>query len=201
MILVLEGARRDALWGVYDATGQAVAGARIVDRGAAEKLASAIAAAVAVEKIEALVVGVGPGSFTGLRIVLAFAKALAFARNLPIVGIDSLHAMQQEVAAPAVAVLDAYAGQVFARGPNLPSDVYDPALVREHLQHAQAVCDGPVPSLADLSWIDLKSRPLPNGLHALGSERLQRGERDDASTLLPNYARASSPELKMSKRN
>lgn len=41
-------------------------------------------------ELSALGVALGPGSFTGLRIGLAFAKGLALARNLPIIGIPTL---------------------------------------------------------------------------------------------------------------
>ena len=47
-------------------------------------------------ELEALVVGLGPGSFTGLRIGLASTKGLAYAQRIPIVGVSSLEAMARE---------------------------------------------------------------------------------------------------------
>ena len=43
-----------------------------------------------IEKIDAISVSIGPGSFTGLRIGLGFAKGLAFAKNLPIIPVPTL---------------------------------------------------------------------------------------------------------------
>ncbi|RPH62923.1 MAG: tRNA (adenosine(37)-N6)-threonylcarbamoyltransferase complex dimerization subunit type 1 TsaB, partial [Chloroflexi bacterium] len=45
---------------------------------------------VKVDEIKAIGVALGPGSFTSLRVGLAFVKGLAFSRNLPIVGINTL---------------------------------------------------------------------------------------------------------------
>ena len=45
------------------------------------------------EGIDAVAVGLGPGSFTGLRVGLAAAKAIAYARKLPIAGASSLQAL------------------------------------------------------------------------------------------------------------
>ena len=44
------------------------------------------------ERIERIAVGVGPGSFTGLRIGIATARALAQARDLPIAAVGTLNA-------------------------------------------------------------------------------------------------------------
>ena len=45
------------------------------------------------EKIDAVAVSIGPGSFTGLRIGLAAAKVLAYAWQIKIIGVPTLQAM------------------------------------------------------------------------------------------------------------
>jgi tRNA threonylcarbamoyladenosine biosynthesis protein TsaB len=65
--------------------------------------------------LERIGVTVGPGSFTGLRVGLAFAKGLALALDRPCVGIGSLEALAAGVAGGGLraAVIDAGRGRVF----------------------------------------------------------------------------------------
>jgi tRNA threonylcarbamoyladenosine biosynthesis protein TsaB len=45
------------------------------------------------ERVERIVVGVGPGSFTGLRVGIATARALGLSRGLPLSGVGTLDAL------------------------------------------------------------------------------------------------------------
>ena len=65
--------------------------------------------------LDALAVGVGPGMFTGLRIGVASARALAQARSLGLRPVSSLAALAAGIEAPLrLALIDARRGQLFA---------------------------------------------------------------------------------------
>jgi tRNA threonylcarbamoyladenosine biosynthesis protein TsaB len=78
--------------------------------------------AIGWEAVDALAVGTGPGTFTGLRIGIATARALAQARDIPLTGISTLRSLalnawatdESAAADVLVTVLDARRGEVFA---------------------------------------------------------------------------------------
>ncbi len=70
-------------------------------------------AGVAFDELTRIGVTVGPGSFTGLRVGLAFAKGLATALSIPCVGVTTLEAMAFGIPGFTAAVLDARMSQVY----------------------------------------------------------------------------------------
>lgn len=74
------------------------------------------AAGIELRDVDRIAVGVGPGSFTGIRIALSFAKALAYGAGLPLVGINSYDALTPpDAGRPCLAVVAGRPGVVCAR--------------------------------------------------------------------------------------
>ena len=53
--------------------------------------------ALAVSDVDEVVVGMGPGPFTGLRVGIAFAQSFALARQIPVRGVCSLDAIATQI--------------------------------------------------------------------------------------------------------
>jgi tRNA threonylcarbamoyladenosine biosynthesis protein TsaB len=85
------------------------------------------AAQIVPADLTALVVGTGPGSFTGTRIGLAVARGLALSLDLPVAGVSTLAALAAG-AEDAFPIIDARRGEVFVPGPRAvrPEDVVIP---------------------------------------------------------------------------
>src|SRR5579863_7840256 len=101
--------------------GRVVVGAsEPMERGHQERLAGltqevAASAGIAFVDLTKIVVTVGPGSFTGLRVGLAFAKGLAFATGAPLAGLGTLEALAASGNDPGAraGVIDARRGLVY----------------------------------------------------------------------------------------
>lgn len=67
------------------------------------------------DDIDAIAISIGPGSFTGLRIGLSFAKGLAFSKDLPIIPISTMMSLAYSVkeASPDIGIIYSHAKRVF----------------------------------------------------------------------------------------
>ena len=91
---------------VLDTEGQTSAMLVAIDRACKQ-------AGVVPKQLDAIAIGAGPGSFTGLRIGMATAKGIAFAIGKPVWAVSSLAALAYGRGAGAIAVLDARKGEVY----------------------------------------------------------------------------------------
>ncbi len=90
--------------------------------GGAEKLPAVLNEAFnktgrRLEELQLIAVGMGPGSYTGLRVGMAIAKGLAFGLGIPLVGIVTLEALAvnaQQQGALICPVLKSRKGEVYA---------------------------------------------------------------------------------------
>lgn len=71
------------------------------------------AAGLTVENLDAVVVGCGPGPFTGLRVGMATAAAYGHALDIPVHGVCSLDAIGVDTAGDALVVTDARRREVY----------------------------------------------------------------------------------------
>jgi tRNA threonylcarbamoyladenosine biosynthesis protein TsaB len=111
----------------------------------------AVAQAGGFDAIDRIGVTVGPGSFTGLRVGLAFAQGLGAALDRPVVGVSTLDALAASVSGTdIIALIDARRGQVYARA------------------WRDGVADGP-PEALSLEQAAERARRLPAGAILVGS--------------------------------
>jgi tRNA threonylcarbamoyladenosine biosynthesis protein TsaB len=180
--------------------------------GAAEEALAA--AGVGWDDVTRLAVGVGPGSFTGLRIGIATARGLAQARNIPVTGVSTLEALARGAEAPLVlAVLDARRGEAFAaawltlnqgsggrgliRVEGFAPAALSPEALAERVRAMPvapvAVGDGAVRFRGSLEAAGAHVPPDEDRVHRLRAEYVCRlgaeGSPTDRDALLPDYLR------------
>jgi tRNA threonylcarbamoyladenosine biosynthesis protein TsaB len=223
MILAIDTATRYAGIALYD--GQAVLfeeNWRSCESHTRE-LTPAIARALAQQGVRpddlsGLVVSLGPGSFTGLRIGLSVAKGMAFVTGKPLLGIPTLDSVGYACACRdrrAIAVIEAGRGRfctaTYLRTNGLLErlDEYRIAAPDELLAGVElpvCVCGEIGEALRQYLRAQFgEAVELPSPAESLrragflaemGWQRLQRGERDNPASLSPIYLHYPSGEPK-----
>jgi tRNA threonylcarbamoyladenosine biosynthesis protein TsaB len=152
-------------------------------------------------RLDAVAFGAGPGAFTGLRIACGLAQGLAFARDLPVIGISTLEALAQECGAPrVVACIDARMREVYYAALEKRAGRWHEAIA------AQCVAPQAAPPPPGEGWVGAGSgfaeygnmgltRVLPDvhpsaiAVAQLAAPRLAAGEGVDAALASPVYLR------------
>jgi tRNA threonylcarbamoyladenosine biosynthesis protein TsaB len=165
--------------------------------------------------VELVAVTVGPGSFTGVRVGVATAKAFAYAVGADILGVDTLEAIAARAPAevPRLSVaVDAQRGQVVARlfergadgwfHPAGPADLVDldawlrgvppgTSITGPILRKAAGHVPDGVPMIDSHDWA-----PTAAAVARVALRDYAAGRRDDVWSLLPRYSRRSAAEEK-----
>ncbi|WP_312198120.1 tRNA (adenosine(37)-N6)-threonylcarbamoyltransferase complex dimerization subunit type 1 TsaB [Anaerospora hongkongensis] len=174
---------------------------------------------VAKEDITAIAVSIGPGSFTGLRIGLATAKALAYVWNVPVIGVSTLAALAYACPAPNSLIcplLDAQKGNVYQAVYRWEKGILQEVIPPRVIAHQEAInelASQPLPVImlgegavlfqeaivAAADPIELAPPhiilPRAGSVALLGHQLLRQGIRHDVMTLEPLYIRRSEAEV------
>lgn len=152
--------------------------------------------------------GVGPGTFTGLRIGIATARALAQGLDVAVAPVSTLHALavaaREAGDGPVLAVIDARRGEAFVAGwdaagaPVLPPAAWRPEQLAGVAQLApapwRAVGDGAVHFREDLEAAGVAVAADDSPLHRVSAAALCRlaaeGPTVQRDALVPEYVRA-----------
>jgi tRNA threonylcarbamoyladenosine biosynthesis protein TsaB len=223
-LLAIDTSTDQAALGVLTQCGQKhvarVPGARRHGRDLVPQIRDLLATAgLKVSELHVVAVGLGPGSYTGLRIGLAAARTLAYVTGAGLLGLDSLEAWAR--AAPAEArriyvVADAQRGDVYAaefrrEATGGPLTAVSTSHIEPLPQWAGRLSDASIvmgPGLSSPRIRQAVSREVTIcgaehtdlmtssaiGLLELAAEQWTAGRRDNLWILEPNYLRRSAAE-------
>jgi tRNA threonylcarbamoyladenosine biosynthesis protein TsaB len=172
------------------------------------------------EQIEHVYISAGPGSFTGLRIAVTFAKTLALANGAKIVAVDTLNCIaanvtpQDDKSEQLGVILDAKRGQFFVAVYEKTQDAIWHKILPDCLMTAEEFIDRftnqPISLIGEglvfykdkfahknIRVLDEKFwNPSAANIHLLGRHKAQLGEFADPLTLTPNYIRGPDVTIK-----
>jgi tRNA threonylcarbamoyladenosine biosynthesis protein TsaB len=162
------------------------------------------------DAIGRIAVGLGPGTFTGLRIGIATARGLAQSSGLELVGVSSLAVLAggSQTVRPVLAVIDAKRSEVFAALYEGDTEVWEasvgsPADLAERVQNLAepplAVGDGAVRFRNELEASGAEVPPDNHGAHRVRARHVCRlaagAEAGPLAEIKPTYLRRPDAEL------
>lgn len=161
--------------------------------------------------MKGIIVGIGPGSFTGLRVGLAAAKGMALSLGIPLAGVSSLDVLLQSLVVPGetvVPLIDARRGEIYGhvQGHMKPTALSPEdwckrlagfpgtfVLVGDGAERYEALF---MERLAAQARMGPRVAELSRGLAMaqLGIQQVRNGG-DDLASLIPQYLRVSDAEI------
>lgn len=165
---------------------------------------------LSINDIDLFAVGIGPGSFTGIRIGMTIAKTLAQVTKKEIVGVSTLEAIAIHARAKYIMpVIDARGGRIyyaifnenmericedtlaFAEDltPNL-DDYEDLYILGDYTDEIKAELEDSNASFASI----INNNQIARGVCYIAKQKYLNNEIDDFSTLKANYVRKSQAE-------
>ena len=155
------------------------------------------------DELDAVAVGVGPGTFTGLRIGVATARAIAHARGLGLHPVSSLAALAAGIGeAPALPLIDAKRGELFGALYDGDEELTPPFVARpdevvaragDRAAGALAAGDGAVRFSSVLEAAGVRIAPGDSEAHVVRAVHVCRlassVPAESPEAVLPNYLR------------
>lgn len=168
----------------------------------------------ALEDIDLIAVGLGPGSFTGLRIGITIAKVMAFALDKKVIGVSSLVANSMSDNGLVSTIVDARRGNVYAsiiKNADEPEILYEDKLLsfenfKEELQKYDQVTIAGLDGDKFIKEIDngvlSKNKAMKgSNIAKLGLIDYKKNGPMDSFNLIPNYLKISQAEAQYEKNN
>ncbi len=205
-ILAIDTALRSCSVGVMSAGEVVFEETQIMGRGQDQALAGMVdqalqGAHITPKNLSAIAVTTGPGSFTGIRVGMAFARGMASVLKIPLVGLTTTEVLINQISGNGAAIIeikkDAYIAQIFTK--NIAQtelialnekeliQTLSGNQVRKAITHTENV-----QSLISIDCV--VSMPIPSGLLKMAQQRLAIQKNEEI--VRPVYVRPADVTIK-----